>query len=185
MGYRLSRITTRTGDGGTTGLATGDRVPKSSQRIVAMGAVDEANSWIGVVLAFGPHDGVAAHLSQAQHDLFEVGAELSLPGLPPRISDAQVAQLEAAVASMNAELEPLREFILPGGCQAASFCHVARTVCRRAESAVVALQLAEPAPQSQLVPYLNRLSDLLFVAARVLNKASGTAEAQWSNPKRP
>jgi cob(I)alamin adenosyltransferase len=177
MGYRLSKITTRTGDQGTTGLATGERVSKDSPRIVAMGAVDELNSWIGLLLAQPLPPEVAERLSEVQHQLFEVGAELSLPA-HAAIGEPQIAWLETAVAHFNQRLEPLKEFVLPGGTQAAALCHVARTVCRRAETNVVALRCAEPgARQDRLVPYLNRLSDLLFVCARLLN--SGRKETLW------
>jgi len=182
MGYRLSKITTRTGDQGTTGLASGTRVRKDSPRILAAGAVDELNSWIGLVLAQAGDTDVRGCLSAAQQALFEVGAELSLPGTS-RIKEEHVLALEQALAEFNARLEPLREFILPGGSPAAASCHVARTVCRRAESQIVALRSLEPAAGSFLIPYLNRLSDLLFVIARVLNRQSGTQETLWSNAR--
>ena len=180
MGHRLTRITTRTGDQGSTGLATGDRVSKSSGRILAIGAVDELNSWIGLVLAQGPSPEIADCLSDVQHDLFEVGAELSLPG-HARVNEDHAKRLEAAVEEFNARLPPLKEFVLPGGTQAAAMCHVARTVCRRAETLVVALRGAEPADPELLIPYLNRLSDLLFVTARLLNREAGQAEPMWRN----
>jgi cob(I)alamin adenosyltransferase len=188
MGYRLSRITTRTGDQGDTGLADGTRLAKSSQRIVAIGAVDELNSWIGLVLAQPLPDDIAQALAEVQHDLFEVGAELSLPG-HTRVGEEHVSRLEAVVGALNERLEPLREFILPGGTQAAALCHVARTVCRRAETHLVSLRaadamnvsVAEPAAESWLVPYLNRLSDVLFVAARSINRQAGAAETLWKN----
>jgi cob(I)alamin adenosyltransferase len=183
VGYRLSRITTRTGDNGTTGLATGDRVSKASERIRAIGAVDELNSCIGLLLAEGVSPEVAACLGEVQHDLFEVGAELSLPGRS-RVTEEQAKRLESAVEAFNGRLEPLREFILPGGSKAAALCHVARTVCRRAETHVVALREAEPVETELLVPYLNRLSDLLFVLARVINKEAGVPEPLWRNRAR-
>jgi cob(I)alamin adenosyltransferase len=183
VGYRLSKITTRTGDQGTTGLATGTRVAKDSARILAVGAVDELNSWIGLVLAQPAPDEVRAALSEVQHALFEVGAELSLPGTS-RITEEDVLGLEALVERFNARLEPLREFVLPGGSEPAAMCHVARTVCRRAETQIVGLHAAEAPGESLLVPYLNRLSDLLFVLARILNKASGTPEPLWRNTRR-
>jgi cob(I)alamin adenosyltransferase len=178
MAYRLTKITTRTGDKGTTGLATGKRVSKDSPRILAIGAVDELNSWIGLVLAQALPAEVSTPLSEVQHQLFEVGGELSLPD-HARITEDHVIALEAAAGDLNRGLEPLREFVLPGGTQAAALCHVARTVCRRAETRVVALRAAEPVEHDTLVPYLNRLSDLLFVAARTLNKASGREETLW------
>jgi cob(I)alamin adenosyltransferase len=177
LGYRLSKITTRTGDEGTTGLATGERVAKDSARILALGAVDELNSWIGVVLAHEVSAEVREALSGVQHGLFEVGGELSIPGAA-RITEENVLALEETVERFNARLEPLREFILPGGSPAGALCHVARTVCRRAETQVVALGVEST---GLLVPYLNRLSDLLFVAARLINKQSNTPETLWRN----
>ncbi len=179
MGYRLSKITTRTGDQGATGLASGERVSKDSARIRAAGAIDELNSWIGLVLAQTDVPEVRERFTEIQHGLFEAGAELSLGA--PRIKEEDLALLETSVEQFNAGLEPLREFVLPGGCPAAAACHVARTVCRRAESVVVALYAREPAGASLLVPYLNRLSDLLFVLARVLNRHSATPEPLWRN----
>ena len=176
MGYRLSRITTRTGDQGTTGLATGERVAKDSARILALGAVDELNSWIGVVLAQELSSELREVLSEVQHGLFEVGGELSLPGTA-RITDQHVLVLEESVERFNARLQPLKEFVLPGGSEAAALCHVARTVCRRAETHVVTLG----AGTGLLVPYLNRLSDLLFVAARLINREAATPETLWRN----
>ena len=180
MGYRLSKITTRTGDQGTTGLASGERVSKDSPRIRAAGAIDELNSWIGLLLAHEDANALRECLSEVQHGLFEAGAELSLPGTS-RITEQDLLALEAAVEKFNARLEPLREFVLPGGSPAAAACHVARTVCRRAETLVVALHALEPPGENLLVPYLNRLSDLLFVLARVLNRQSGTPEPLWKN----
>ena len=183
VGYRLSKITTRTGDQGTTGLATGERISKDSPRILAIGAVDELNSWIGLVLAQELPSEIGERLSEVQHQLFEVGAELSLPA-HKAITEQQVAALEAVVSELNERLEPLKEFVLPGGTQAAALCHVARTVCRRAETRIVALRVAEPVERDRLVPYLNRLSDLLFVAARLLNKESGREETLWRSERR-
>jgi cob(I)alamin adenosyltransferase len=180
MGHRLSKITTRTGDQGTTGLATGERVTKDAPRIRAMGAVDELNSWIGLVLSQTPSGEVSDCLREVQQGLFEVGAELSLPGRL-RVTQDDLATLDDAVQAFNARLDPLREFILPGGNPAAATCHVARTVCRRAETQVVALRSLEPEAASLAIPYLNRLSDLLFVLARVLNKEAGTPETLWRN----
>ena len=180
MAYRLSKITTRTGDQGTTGLATGERVAKDSARILAVGAVDELNSWIGLVIAQGVPEEVREALSEVQHGLFEVGGELSLPGTV-RVTEQNVLALEETVARFNDRLEPLREFVLPGGNVAAATCHVARTVCRRAETLVVTLGSEDKAGTGLLVPYLNRLSDLLFVAARLINKDSGTSETLWRN----
>ncbi len=183
MGHRLSKIATRTGDQGTTGLASGERVSKDSPRIRAAGALDELTSWIGLVAAQIDAGEVRECLSEVQQGLFEAGAELSLG--TPRLEEEDLAMLDAALAKYNATLPPLKEFVLPGGSPAAAACHVARTVCRRAESHVVGLHSLEPPAQSLLVPYLNRLSDLLFVVARVLNRQSGTAEPQWNNARNP
>lgn len=182
MGHRLSKITTRTGDKGTTGLATGTRVEKDSPRIIAMGAVDELNSCIGVVLAHGVPPRVRECLVDVQQRLFEAGAQLSSPG-HRRITEDDILALERSVEHFNAELEPLKEFVLPGGSLSAAACHVARTVCRRAESHVVTLNGLDPLDNDCLGPFLNRLSDLLFVAARALNKADGTPEPMW-RPRR-
>ncbi len=183
MGYRLSKIATRTGDQGTTGLASGERVSKDSPRIRGAGAIDELNSWVGLVAAQINRGEVRECLSEVQQGLFEAGAELSL-GMP-RINEQDLAMLDAALQKFNATLPPLKEFVLPGGSPAAAACHVARTVCRRAESHVVGLYSLEPPAESLLVPYLNRLSDLLFVLARVLNRESGTPETLWKNPRSP
>jgi cob(I)alamin adenosyltransferase len=181
MGHRLTRIYTRTGDTGTTGLGDGARVAKDSPRIEAIGAVDELNSQLGVVLAEALDETVAGHLTQIQHDLFDLGGELSIPG-HHAISEAHVLRLEAAIDGFNADLPPLKEFILPGGCRAAAACHVARSVCRRAERRVVTLSTAEQI--SPLVQrYLNRLSDLLFVICRVLNRAAGREDVFWKRSR--
>ena len=183
MAHRLSRITTRTGDQGTTGLATGERVAKSSPRILAMGAVDELNSWIGLVLSQGATAEVRDCLAEAQQALFEAGAELSLPGTA-RVAQAHLAQLDAAIERFNASLSPLREFVLPGGSPDAARAHVARTVCRRAERSVVTLARAENEIVSDSARiYLNRLSDLLFVLGRVLNRTAGGSDVLWEQGK--
>jgi cob(I)alamin adenosyltransferase len=184
MGHRLSKITTRTGDKGTTGLATGARVQKDSPRVIALGAVDELNSWLGVVLAHDLPPQARECLVDVQQRLFEAGAQLSSPG-HRRMTEDDILAMERRVEAFNAGLEPLKEFILPGGSPAASFCHVARTVCRRAETRVVALNALEPLENDALGPFLNRLSDLLFVLARVLNKAAGTAEPMWQPKRKP
>jgi cob(I)alamin adenosyltransferase len=183
MGHRLSKITTRTGDAGETGLADGSRVPKDSLRVVALGEVDELNSALGVLLAEELPADVRTALTGIQHDLFDLGGELAIPGRP-MVTDAQVANLEALVAAFNADLAPLKEFILPGGTRAAALAHLARTVCRRAERALVALARAEALPATGRV-YLNRLSDLLFILGRVLNRAGGGADVQWQRTKKP
>ena len=177
MGHRLSKIVTRTGDAGTTGLGDGSRVAKDAPRIEAIGAVDELNSTLGVLLAEPLPDAIAAELVQVQHDLFDLGGELSIPG-HVAVTNAHVERLEDAVETLNADLAPLKEFVLPGGTRAAALAHVGRTVCRRAERAVVTLAGAE-AVGEPLRRYLNRLSDLLFVMARALNRAAGRADVLW------
>jgi cob(I)alamin adenosyltransferase len=178
MGNRLSKIVTRTGDDGTTGLADGARVPKESARIEACGAIDELNSALGVLLACAElPKPMAAQLLEIQHDLFDLGGELAIPGSVV-ISPAQVEGLEALVVSWNSELPALREFVLPGGGAAAASCHMARSICRRAERRCWALSRAEPlGPQA--LRYLNRLSDLLFVMARVLARRAVGSEVMW------
>ncbi|HVO91105.1 MAG TPA: cob(I)yrinic acid a,c-diamide adenosyltransferase [Casimicrobiaceae bacterium] len=182
MGHRLSRIVTRTGDDGTTGLGDGSRVAKHSARIDAIGAVDELNSTIGVLLAEAPPAEVAACLTDVQHDLFDLGGELSIPG-HTAVTDAHVERLEQEVDRFNAPLAPLKEFILPGGTRAAALAHVGRTVCRRAERAVVALGAVEPVGEP-VRRYLNRLSDLLFVLARTLNASAGRQDVLWRHERK-
>jgi len=177
MGHRLSRIVTRTGDAGTTGLGDGSRVAKDSARIEAIGAVDELNSTIGLLLTEPLPDGLAVVLTDVQHDLFDLGGELSIPGFAS-VTDAHVLRLEAAVERVNADLAPLKEFVLPGGTRAAALAHVARTVCRRAERALVRLAAAEAVTEASR-RYVNRLSDLLFVMARSLNRAAGQPDVLW------
>ena len=177
MGNRLSKIVTRTGDDGTTGLGDGSRLPKDAPRIAAVGTVDELNSTLGVLLAEALPDAVRTCLVDVQHDLFDLGGELSIPGYAA-VTEAHVARLEDAVERFNADLAPLKEFILPGGTRAAALAHVARTVCRRAERAVVTLA-ATDAVNGPVRRYLNRLSDLLFVLARVCNGAAGTGDVLW------
>ena len=174
---RLSKITTRTGDDGTTGLADGSRLSKDSPRIEAIGAVDELNSQLGLLLTETLPQSVRDGLATIQHDLFDLGGELALPQRPA-ITETQVLRLETLIGQFNADLPSLKEFILPGGCRAAALCHVVRTVCRRAESACVRLNHAEPLSPS-LLHYLNRLSDLLFVLARVINRANEFNETLW------
>ena len=181
MGHRLSKIVTRTGDAGTTGLGDGSRVAKDSARIEAIGGVDELNSTIGVLLAETVPDAVRQCLVAVQHDLFDLGGELSIPGYTS-MTEAHVERLEADVERFNAGLAPLKEFILPGGTRAAALAHVARTVCRRAERALVAAASTEAiTPTSRI--YLNRLSDLLFVLARTLNRAEGRADVLWQKQR--
>jgi cob(I)alamin adenosyltransferase len=178
MGHRLSRIYTRTGDGGTTGLANGERVDKADFRVAAFGDVDETNSVLGLLLAEPDlPPAISAPLTRIQHELFEIGAELSLPGYV-KIAGEHVTQLERDLDGLNDELPPLAEFVLPGGTHAAAVCHLARTTCRRAErSAWAANKLTALNPE--LLRYLNRLSDLLFVMARWLARRNGGQETLW------
>ena len=182
MGNRLSKIYTRTGDDGTTGLGDGSRTPKDSSRVAAYGTVDELNSTIGMVLALEIPDAVREALTQIQHDLFDLGGELCIPGMA-MVHDADVDRLENTLDGFNADLPPLKDFILPGGGMAAACCHLARTVCRRAEREVISLS-READVRGEAIRYLNRLSDLLFVIARVLARASGHGEVLWQHERR-
>jgi len=182
MGHRLSKITTRTGDAGDTGLGDGSRVAKDSARIAALGDLDELNCAIGVVLAEEVPEELRQVFSGVQHDLFDLGGELSIPG-HALLKAAQVENLEKQLEAWNADLAPLKEFILPGGSRAAAAAHLARTVCRRAERSVVALGRREAVGQHAR-QYLNRLSDLLFVAGRVLNRAAGRGDVQWRHQRK-
>jgi cob(I)alamin adenosyltransferase len=182
MGNRLSKIYTKTGDDGTTGLGDGTRVAKDSARVAAYGTVDELNSVIGMVLAQEVPAPVRETLTQVQHDLFDLGGELCIPGMA-MIHDGDVERLEKTLDEFNADLPALKDFILPGGGSAAACCHLARTVCRRAERKVVSLSRLE-AVRPEAIRYLNRLSDLLFVLARVLARASGHGEVLWQHERR-
>jgi cob(I)alamin adenosyltransferase len=182
MGHRLSKIATRTGDAGETGLGDGKRVPKESARIQALGDVDELNSAIGLLLTEEVPGNVRDALLNVQQELFSLGGELSIPG-HAMVSAEHVASLDRLLEEWNADLPALKEFILPGGSRAAAAAHLARTVCRRAERSVVALGRAEPVTEHAR-KYLNRLSDLLFVAGRVLNRAAGTGDVQWRHPQK-
>ena len=177
MGHRLSKIYTRTGDDGTTGLGDGSRVRKTSPRIEAIGTVDELNSVIGVLLTNDLSNEIRAVLTDIQHDLFDLGGELSIPG-QTAVTERQVKQLETTLDKFNADLPPLKEFILPGGSEAAAVCHLARTVCRRAERCAIHLMATEKI-SSMVTKYLNRLSDLLFVLARALNAHAGQPDVLW------
>ena len=193
MTNRLSKIVTRTGDDGTTGLASGDRIAKDQPRVAALGDVDELNSTIGLLLAEPLPAEAREALSGVQHDLFDLGGELSLPG-HALISAAHLARLDGLVEQFNAGLPPLKDFVLPGGTRAAALAHVARTVCRRAERTLVALMNAAPSnvapvneenkegnkkPSRLPMQYLNRLSDFLFVLARALNRTDGGNDILW------
>jgi cob(I)alamin adenosyltransferase len=182
MGNRLSKIYTRTGDDGTTGLGDGTRVPKDSARVEAYGTVDELNSVLGVLLAVpGLPDAITALLTEVQHELFDLSAELCVPGLST-ITAAHVTRLETALDGFNDPLPPLKEFILPGGGPAAAACHLARTVARRGERRVWTLARAEKV-NPEVLHYLNRLSDLLFVLARVLARHERGSEVLWRHER--
>lgn len=182
MGNRLSKIYTRTGDDGSTGLGDGSRIDKDSARVEAYGTVDEANSAIGLVLAGEVPEAVRSLLVSVQHQLFDLGGELCIPG-HAAIDDADVTALERHLDAFNADLPPLREFILPGAGEAAARCHLARTIVRRAERRTVTLARTETV-RPQAIRYLNRLSDLLFVLARVLARADGHGDVLWQHDRR-
>ena len=177
MGNRLSKIYTRTGDKGTTGLGDGSRVDKDSLRVETFGTVDELNSLIGLVLASDTGGAIGDCLTRTQHELFDLGGELCMPGYT-LIPDSCIEQLEVDLDRFNEDLPPLKDFILPGGSESAARCHLARTVCRRAERLMVSLAKVEDVNEASL-RYLNRLSDLLFVIARVLARTNGGAEVLW------
>ena len=182
MGNRLSKIVTRTGDDGTTGLGDGSRVAKDCARVEAVGAVDEANSAIGIVLAVDAvPDAVRDCLVEVQHDLFELGGELCSPG-HSAIDQTYIERLESDVESFNTDLPPLKDFILPGGGEAAAACHLARTVVRRAERRVITLAGSESL-RPEVTHYLNRLSDLLFIIARVLARIETGQEVLWKRDR--
>lgn len=182
MGNRLSKIYTRTGDDGSTGLGDGSRTGKDSARVNAYGTVDEANSSLGVVLATPLPDDIRALLTTVQHQLFDLGGELCIPG-HAAIKPEDVDALERQLDHYNEALPPLKEFILPAGGEAAARCHLARTIVRRAERETVALARSE-AVRPEAIRYLNRLSDLLFVLARVLARADGQGEVLWNHERR-
>ena len=182
MGKRLSKIYTRTGDDGTTGLGDGSRVAKDSLRVDAYGTVDEANSAIGMILSFEsvPND-IRKMLTEIQHDMFELGGELCIPG-HTAITDDFITRLETELDALNEDLPALKEFILPGGGQAAAACHLARTIVRRAERITTTLAGSESV-RPEVLRYLNRLSDLLFVVARVLSRAESGQEVLWNRER--
>ena len=180
-GNRLSKIVTRTGDAGTTGLGDGSRTAKDSLRIDAMGEVDELNSGLGVLLCEDLPHSVQVALLDIQNDLFDLGGELCLPGMAV-MKDVQVNRLEALAEEFNTNLPMLKEFILPGGTRPAALAHLSRTVCRRAERAMVKLHSTEPVSDAAR-RYINRLSDLLFILGRVLNRAGGRGDVLWQKGK--
>lgn len=179
MGHRLSRIVTRTGDDGTTGLGDGSRLSKSAPRVMALGEVDELNCIVGLLRCEALPAEVDAFLAEVQHDLFDLGSELAVPGYEA-LHESQLAMLEQQAEQWNAQLPMLKEFILPGGCRAAAVVHQGRAVCRRAERALVLL-----ADTLRSLPrqYLNRLSDVLFILARYLNQQAQVADVLWQ-PRR-
>jgi cob(I)alamin adenosyltransferase len=181
VGKRLSQIATRTGDDGSTGLGDGSRTDKDSLRIAALGDVDELNSVIGLLRCESLPAELEAVFSDIQHDLFDLGGELSIPGYV-MLTAHQVARLDRLLEQYNGTLPRLAEFILPGGSRAAALAHVARTVCRRAERAIVALARVEPVQQTAR-QYVNRLSDLMFVLSRVLNRFAGDGDVEWQQKK--
>jgi cob(I)alamin adenosyltransferase len=182
MGHRLSNIYTRTGDDGTTGLGDGTRIAKDSARVEAYGTVDELNSVLGWLRTHDLPESMQQALREIQHELFDLGGELCVPDRTV-LAEAQVTRLENLLDHLNRDLSPLKEFILPGGSPAAAVCHVARTVCRRAERGVISLARTDKVnPVS--IQYLNRLSDLFFVMARALNALAGQADILWTPRKK-
>ncbi|MGA9854535.1 MAG: cob(I)yrinic acid a,c-diamide adenosyltransferase [Gammaproteobacteria bacterium] len=182
MGHRLSKIYTRTGDEGTTGLGDGSRVPKDDARVEAYGTLDELNSVMGVLLAEDLSPDITAALQPIQHELFDLGSEFCLPGYKAITAD-HVQRLENTLDKFNETLQPLKEFILPGGSHAAAACHLARTVCRRAERRAWTLHRQYP-QNHESIKYLNRLSDLLFVLARVIAHQDEGQEVQWKHERK-
>jgi cob(I)alamin adenosyltransferase len=182
MANRLSKIATRTGDAGETGLGDGSRVPKDAARVEAMGDIDELNSALGVLLAEKLPAPLRAALLQVQQDLFDLGGEVCIPG-HRMMTPAHVLRLDELLGGHNAQLPPLKEFILPGGSRPAALAHLARTVCRRAERSLVALGRAETVG-AEARQYLNRLSDLLFVLGRRLNRAARRGDVLWRHERR-
>lgn len=179
MGHRLSKIYTRTGDDGETGLGDGSRVSKDEFRIEAIGAIDELNSLIGVMLSGDVPGQARTALTEIQHQLFDLGGELSIPG-HTIIKAVAIDQLEQQLDALNADLPMLKEFILPGGCPAAAYCHLARSMCRRAERRLVTLASTE-ATNPASIQYINRLSDYLFVLARHLNRSAQVPDVLWQH----
>ena len=186
MGKRLSKIYTRTGDKGTTGLGDGSRIDKSHPRMELIGTVDEVNCWIGLLAAREELDpGIREILLTLQHRLFDLGGELAMPG-HQLLTEKTTEYLERRLDDLNADLPPLEEFVLPGGNLAAASCHYARTVCRRAERRLMHLSQVEPEQVGrQALKFLNRLSDLLFVMARTLARRDGQSEVYWRRETEP
>ncbi len=182
MGNRLSKIATRTGDNGTTGLGDGSRTEKDSMRIHSLGEVDELNSFVGLLLCEDMPPALREELVSIQHDLFDLGGELCIPGYT-LITDEHVARLDVLLEKYNADLEPLKDFILPAGSRAASIAHVCRTVCRRAERSIVTLGKNETINDHPR-QYVNRLSDLMFVLSRVLNRFAGGSDVLWQHERK-
>ncbi len=182
MGNRLSKIYTRTGDDGTTGLGDGSRTQKDSLRVEAYGTVYELNSTLGMLIATIEDEGIAEILLDVQHDLFDLGGELCMPELS-LIKDDHTSRIESELDKLNAALPPLKDFILPGGSLSAAQAHLARTICRRAERRVISLARQEPV-NDVVIHYLNRLSDLLFVIARTAARASGAGEVLWDHDRK-
>ena len=178
MANRLTKITTRTGDDGTTGLGDGSRIHKSAMRVQVMGDIDELNSALGVLLVEPLSEIARDQLTRIQNQLFDLGGEICIPG-HRAIGEAQVAFLDQAGSELNATLPVLKEFILPGGSRAAALCHLARTIARRAERSLASLKTGEDVSDAAM-QYLNRLSDFLFIRARALNRDAGIADVLWS-----
>ncbi|HEY5000020.1 MAG TPA: cob(I)yrinic acid a,c-diamide adenosyltransferase [Usitatibacter sp.] len=177
MANRLTRIVTRTGDDGTTGLGDGTRVGKDSPRVEVMGNLDELNSAVGIVLAEHPPAAIEATLAIVQNDLFDLGGEICIPGRSA-LGETHLREIDRGIDTLREPLPPLREFVLPGGTRAAAACHLARAVCRRAERSLVALARVESV-SALSIQYMNRLSDYLFLAARAINAAASAAEPTW------
>lgn len=181
MGNRLSKIYTKTGDQGETGLGDGTRIDKTAARVMAMGDVDELNSLLGLLITQSIADALAAHLQDIQHVLFNLGGELSIPGAE-LVQEKNIQRLESLIDQYNEDLPPLKEFILPGGNQAAATCHLARAVCRRAERSIITLSKTDAINQHSKI-FLNRLSDLLFVVARIIARQAGGEEIYWQKDR--
>ncbi len=181
MGYRLSKIYTRKGDSGTTGMADGRRLPKDSLCMHAIGDVDELNSMLGVIIKKTPPSEIRENMITIQHDLFNLGGQLAMPDYTV-LNQSRIDWLETTLDEMNETLQPLKEFILPGGTEASCFCHMARTICRRTERSLVSLN-TQTEIAGVLLAYINRLSDWLFVAGRSLNALENEVEVYWQSDR--